>query len=305
MINNNNKTLISLSGPTAVGKTECSLKIAEHFNTEIISCDSRQMYREMSIGTAVPSKDELARVRHHFIGKLSIHDYYNASMFEQDINTLSSELFKTHDTLLMTGGSGMYLDAVLYGIDYIPDPDFEIRKNLITQHETEGIEPLCAKLKELDPVCYQRIDLKNHKRVIRALEVCLSSGKPFSSFQTKTIKPRNFNILMIGIERNREELYKRIDQRIDIMLSEGLEEEARSLYPHKNLIALKTIGYKEFFLFFDKKISREEAVHLIRKNTRQYARKQENWLKRYKDMHWFKPGETENIIKLIQTNINQ
>ncbi len=296
------KILISISGATAVGKTECSLKIAEHFKTEIISCDSRQMYKEMKIGTAVPSDTELQRVKHHFIGKLSIHDYYNASMFEQDITKLAAEKFTQHNHLLMVGGSGMYLDAVLYGIDDIPDPDMEIRKALIKQHETEGLTPLTEQLKKLDPVCYQHIDLNNPKRVIRAVEVCLSSGKPFSSFHTKQIKPRDFQIFMIGLERDREELYQRIDQRIDIMLEQGLENEAKTLYPHKGLIALKTIGYREFFKYFDGEISRQQAIQLIRKNTRQYARKQINWLKRYKNMHWFHPDQSEEMIKAIENS---
>ena len=292
--------MLSISGPTAVGKTECSLQIAEHFKTEIISCDSRQMYKEMKIGTAVPEDSELQRVKHHFIGKLSIHDYYNASMFEQDIVKLSSKLFESHDLLLMVGGSGMYLDAVLYGIDDIPDPDMKIRERLIQQHESEGLSPLLAQLKTLDPLAYQRIDKNNPKRVIRAVEVCLSSGKPFSSFHTRQIKSRDFEILMLGLEIPRETLYQRIDKRIDIMLEQGLEDEARKLYPHQGLIALKSIGYREFFQYFDGKVSREEAIHLIRKNTRQYARKQINWLKRYKAMHWFHPDDVERMISLTQ-----
>jgi len=290
--------MLSISGPTAVGKTECSLQIAEHFKTEIISCDSRQMYKEMKIGTAVPEDTELQRVKHHFIGKLSIHDYYNASMFEQDIVKLSSKLFDTHDLLLMVGGSGMYLDAVLYGIDDIPDPDMKIRERLIQQHESEGLSPLLTQLETLDPVSYQRIDKNNPKRVIRAVEVCLSSGKPFSSFHTRQIKPRDFEIIMIGLEIPRETLYQRIDQRIDIMLEQGLENEARKLHPHQGLIALKSIGYREFFQYFDGKISKDEAIHLIRKNTRQYARKQINWLKRYKNMHWFHPNDIKGMIEL-------
>jgi tRNA dimethylallyltransferase len=297
--------MLSISGPTAVGKTECSLQIAEHFKTEIISCDSRQMYKEMKIGTAVPDEAELQRVKHHFIGKLSIHDYYNASMFEQDIVQLSSKLFESHDLLLMVGGSGMYLDAVLYGIDDIPDPDMKIREQLIQQHESEGLSPLLTQLKTLDPLSYQRIDRNNPKRVIRAVEVCLSSGKPFSSFHTRQIKSRDFEIIMIGLEIPREMLYERIDKRIDIMLEQGLEDEARKLHPHQGLIALKSIGYREFFQYFDGKISKEEAIHLIRKNTRQYARKQINWLKRYKAMHWFHPDDVEGMIRLAENYPNR
>ncbi len=297
--------MLSISGPTAVGKTESSLQIAEHFKTEIISCDSRQMYKEMKIGTAVPDDAELARVKHHFIGKLSIHDYYNASMFEQDIVQLSGKLFDTRNLLLMVGGSGMYLDAVLYGIDDIPDPDMRIREALIRQHETEGLPPLLEQLENLDPLSYQRIDRNNPKRVIRAVEVCLSSGKPFSSFHTKQIKSRDFDVLMLGLEIPRETLYARIDKRIDIMLEQGLEAEVRKLHPHQGLIALKSIGYREFFQYFDGKVSREEAIHLIRKNTRQYARKQINWLKRYKAMHWFHPDDIEGMINLTEKYQNR
>jgi len=297
-----NKLLVSLSGPTAVGKTECSLKIAEHFNTEIISCDSRQMYREMKIGTAVPTREELARVKHHFIGKLSIHDYYNASMFEQDITSLLKKMFQKRDIVLMTGGSGMYLDAVLYGIDDIPDPDMKIREQLIKQHENGGLSDLQNQLKQLDPVCYHRIDLNNPKRVIRALEVCLSTGKPFSSFHTKKRKNRDFNVLLLGLTRDREELYQRIDTRIDQMLQAGLESEARKLYSCKGLVAMKTIGYREFFRFFDGELIKEEAIHLIRKNTRQYARKQINWLRRYDDLTWFSPKNVVDIISYIEKN---
>ena len=297
-----NKLLVSLSGPTAVGKTECSLKIAEHFNTEIISCDSRQMYREMKIGTAVPTREELARVKHHFIGKLSIHDYYNASMFEQDITSLLKKMFQKHDIVLMTGGSGMYLDAVLYGIDDIPDPDMKIREQLIKQHENGGLSDLQNQLKQLDPVCYHRIDLNNPKRVIRALEVCLSTGKPFSSFHTKKRKNRDFNVLLLGLTRDREELYQRIDTRIDQMLQAGLESEARKLYSCKGLVAMKTIGYREFFRFFNGELIKEEAIHLIRKNTRQYARKQINWLRRYDDLTWFSPKNVVDIISYIEKN---
>jgi tRNA dimethylallyltransferase len=298
-VNSKSKILVSLSGPTAVGKTAVSIKIASHFRTEIISCDSRQMYREMNIGTAVPSATEMSLIPHHFIGKLSIHDYYNVSMFEQDIATLTSQLFSQHDILLLTGGSGMYLDAVLYGIDDIPDPDMKIREALIKRHEIEGIEALVSELQALDPISYSRIDKNNPKRVIRALEVCLSSGKPFSSFHTRKIKARDYQILMIGLEIERETLYRRIDERIDNMLEKGLEEEAKTLYPHKGLIALKSIGYTEFFQYFDGRISRDEAIHLIRKNTRQYARKQINLLKRYPQMRWFHPEETGAIIEYI------
>ncbi|MEA1873008.1 MAG: tRNA (adenosine(37)-N6)-dimethylallyltransferase MiaA [Bacteroidota bacterium] len=293
--------MLSISGPTAVGKTRCSLQIAEHFKTEIISCDSRQIYKEMKIGTAVPEYTELQRIKHHFIGKLSIHDYYNVSMFEQDIVNLSSRLFESHNLLLMVGGSGMYLNAVLYGIDDIPDPDMKIREHLIQQHESKGLSPLLTQLEKLDPVSYQRIDRNNPKRVIRAIEVCLSSGKPFSSFHTRQIKSRDFDILMIGLEIPRETLYERIDKRIDIMLEQGLENEARQLHPHQGLIALKSIGYREFFQYFDGKVSKDEAIHLIRKNTRQYARKQINWLKRYKAMQWFHPDDVDGMIKRIET----
>ncbi|MEA3448404.1 MAG: tRNA (adenosine(37)-N6)-dimethylallyltransferase MiaA [Bacteroidota bacterium] len=303
MLHNTKKLLISISGPTASGKTAASLQLAKHFNTEIISCDSRQMYREMKIGTAVPDKKELAQCSHHFIGKLSIHDYYNASMFEIDITNLLKTLFNKHNIVIMTGGSGMYLDAVLYGIDKIPDPDMNIREALTQRYNNEGLEPLRFELRKLDPDCYEHIDKKNHKRVIRALEVCLSTGKPFSSFHTRTPKKRDFDVLLIGLNKNRTLLYHDIDTRIDNMLEKGLEEEARKLYPHKGLVPLKTIGYTEFFRYFDKEISKEQAIQLIRKNTRQYARKQINWQKRYKVMHWFEYNKTQEIIHFIEQEV--
>lgn len=300
---NKKKLLVSITGPTAVGKTGCSIKQAEKFNTEIVSCDSRQMYREMKIGTAVPDAEELKRVKHHFIGKLSIHDYYNASMFENDITNLLDELFKTKNTVFMTGGSGMYLDAVLYGIDDIPDPDMNIRKELIERHENEGLKPLLEELKKLDTASFENIDINNPKRVIRALEVCLSTGKPFSSFKIRKKKKRNFDTLLIGLNIDREKLYKRIDKRIDIMIENGLKEEARILHPYKNKVPLKTIGYKEFFRHFDGEISEEEAIHLIRKNTRQYARKQINWMKRYPEMKWFEPSDEAKISDTIKSRL--
>ncbi|MGC9332061.1 MAG: tRNA (adenosine(37)-N6)-dimethylallyltransferase MiaA, partial [Bacteroidales bacterium] len=202
MQHNKKKLLIIISGPTASGKTAVSLQLAKHFKTEIVSCDSRQMYREMKIGTAVPEPNELTQYTHHFIGKLSIQDYYNASMFENDITKLLKTLFEKHNIVIMTGGSGMYLDAVLYGIDEIPDPDMNIREELTQRYNNEGLDPLRFELKKLDPVCYERIDKKNHKRVIRALEVCLSTGKPFSSFHTRTRKKRDFDVLLIGLNKD-------------------------------------------------------------------------------------------------------
>ncbi len=295
-----NNLLVSISGPTASGKTSLSLNLAKHFSTEIISCDSRQMYREMKIGTAVPTPEELNQCPHHFIGKLSMHDYYNASMYENDISGLLKTLFKKHNMVIMTGGSGMYLDAVLYGIDDIPDPDMKIRQKLTQRYHNEGLEPLRFELKKLDPLCYQHIDKNNHKRIIRALEVCLSTGKPFSSFHTRKRKKRNFDVLLIGLNKDRKLLYQDIDKRIDKMLAQGLEEEARTLYPHKGLVPLKTIGYTEFFRYFDNEITKEQAIQLIRKNTRQYARKQLNWLKRYKNMQWFDYDKHEEIVHYVE-----
>jgi tRNA dimethylallyltransferase len=296
-----NKELIVLMGPTAIGKTMAGIEIAKNLGTEIISADSRQIYKEMSIGTAVPDKDQLQEVKHYFIQTRSIHETYNASNFETDVLELLENLFKKHDKVLMVGGSGLYIDAALNGIDDLPDADPELRAGLQKQLDEEGIESLRNDLRLLDPVSYKKIDLRNPKRVQKALEVSIQTGKPYSSFLTSPRKNRSFKVRMACINTDREELYHRINLRVLEMIQKGLIEEVKSLLPQRNLNALKTVGYKELFSYFDGDISREKAIEKIQANTRKYARKQLTWFKKYKECQWFGKKETENILKWIDT----
>lgn len=297
------KILIILLGPTAVGKTDTALDIAGHFGTEIISCDSRQFYREMRIGTAVPTDNQLKTIRHHFVGFLSVKDYYSASQFENDVLKLLSEFFIRNNIIIMTGGSGLYIDAVCNGIDDIPDVDPIIRERCIRKYREEGIESLRVSLRLLDPEYYEKVDLRNYKRIIRALEICETSGRPYSSFLNNIKKERDFRIIRIGLERSREDLYKRINQRVDNMVELGLEKEARGLYGLKDMNALNTMGYKEFFNYFDNKISREKAIDLIKRNSRRYAKRQITWWAKEKDIKWFHPGLKNDIISYIEEQI--
>lgn len=281
-----NKKLIIILGPTAVGKTEYSLNLAERLQTEILSCDSRQMFREMKIGTAAPSEDELKRVPHHFIGNLSIHDYYSCGKYEIEALQKCEELFKKHDTLVMTGGSMLYIDAVCNGIDEMPDIDEELRNSLWERYEKEGIESLRQELKILDPKYAQKVDPKNGKRIIHALEICLQAGKPYSEIRKNQKKERPFDIQKIGIYREREELNHRINLRVDKMFEQGLYEEALGLYPFKHLNSLNTVGYKELFAHFDGQCSLEEAKEKIKTDTRRYAKKQMTWFKKDEDIKW-------------------
>lgn len=281
-----NKKLIIILGPTAVGKTEYSLNLAERRQTEILSCDSRQMFREMKIGTAAPSEDELKRVPHHFIGNLSIHDYYSCGKYEIEALQKCEELFKKHDTLVMTGGSMLYIDAVCNGIDEMPDIDEELRNSLWERYEKEGIESLRQELKILDPEYAQKVDPKNGKRIIHALEICLQAGKPYSEIRKNQKKERPFEIQKIGIYREREELNHRINLRVDKMFEQGLYEEALGLYPFKHLNSLNTVGYKELFAHFDGQCSLEEAKEKIKTDTRRYAKKQMTWFKKDEDIKW-------------------
>lgn len=294
------KTLVVLLGPTGVGKTDLSIEIARFFHTSIISCDSRQIYREMNIGTAVPTKEQLAAVPHFFIQTLSVQDYYNSWQFEVEALAKLQELFETSQVVVMTGGSMLYIDAVCKGIDDIPTIALELRAELMDIFEKQGLEPIRAMLKELDPVFYEQVDLNNGKRVLHAVEVCKMAGVPYSSLRTNTPKDRGFRIVRIGLNREREELYSRIDQRVDMMLAEGLEEEVRGLWPLRHLNALNTVGYKEFFDYFDGKIDREEAIRLVKRNSRRYARKQLSWFRRDEDIHWFHPDEKEKIVQFLQ-----
>lgn len=293
------KTLIVLLGPTGVGKTDLSIRLARHFHTSILSCDSRQIYKEMRIGTAVPSDEQLATVPHYFIQTLSVRDYYNSWQFEVDALAKIRELFESQKVVLMTGGSMLYIDAVCKGIDDIPTIAPELRAELTEIYEREGIEAIRLMLKELDPVFYEQVDLNNGKRVLHAVEVCRMAGVPYSSLRTNTPKDRGFRIICIGLNREREELYGRIDQRVDLMLEEGLEDEARQLWPLRHLNALNTVGYKELFDYFEGKTDYAEAVRLIKRNSRRYARKQLSWFRRDDDIRWFHPDDYEGIVEAI------
>jgi len=297
------KTLVVLLGPTGVGKTDLSIDIAQHYHTSIISCDSRQVYKEMQIGTAVPTKEQLASVHHDFIQTISVQDYYNSWQFEVEALEKISELFETKDVVVMTGGSMLYIDAVCKGIDDIPTISPELRAELMDVFEKEGLEPIRAMLKELDPDFYEQVDLNNGKRVLHAVEVCRMAGVPYSSLRTNTSKDRGFNIIRIGLNREREDLYERIDKRVDVMLEEGLENEARTLFPLRHLNALNTVGYKEFFDYFGGQIDYEEAVRLVKRNSRRYARKQLSWFRRDDEIQWFHPDEKEKIIGFLTQTI--
>ena len=289
------KTLVVLLGPTGVGKTELSLKLAEFLGSPILSADSRQLYKDLVIGTATPTPEEQAQIKHYFVGTLQLTDYYSASQFEEDATSLLADLYQTHETVLMSGGSMMYIDAVCKGIDEIPTIDETLRSDLKNLYQKEGIDPIRQQLKLLDPVFYKQVDLKNHKRVIHALEICLMAGKPYSSLRTAKAKPRPFRILKIGLQREREELYERINRRVDTMMQQGLLEEARSVYHLRHLNSLNTVGYKELFNYFSGEWPLDFAIEKIKQNTRIYSRKQMTWFKRDKEIRWFHPEQTEEI----------
>ncbi|MCC8172887.1 MAG: tRNA (adenosine(37)-N6)-dimethylallyltransferase MiaA, partial [Odoribacter sp.] len=288
---------------TGVGKTDLSIGIAQYYNTSIISCDSRQIYKEMTIGTAVPSEAQLKAVPHYFIQTLSVKDYYNSWKFEQQALEKINELHQENNVVVMTGGSMMYIDAVCKGIDDIPTIASELRRELINKFEEEGFESIQRMLKELDPVFYEKVDLNNAKRVLHAVEVCVMAGRPYSSLRVNKPKPRDFDIIKIGLNRDREELYDRINQRVDIMLEEGLEKEARSVYSHKKYNALNTVGYKEFFDYFNGNIDYEETIRLIKRNSRRYAKKQMTWFRKDEDIKWFHPDEKEEIFNYLKNMI--
>lgn len=297
-------TLIVLIGPTGVGKTEISLSIAEHFRTSIVSADSRQLYADLKIGTAAPTPDQLVRVPHYFVGTLQLTDYYSAAQYEADVLKQLDTLFQTHEVVILTGGSMMYVDAICKGIDDIPTVDNETRELMLHRYEEEGLETLCSELKLLDPEYYKIVDLKNHKRVIHALEICYMTGKTFTSFRKRFRKNRPFRIIKIGLTRDREELYDRINRRVDIMMQEGLLEEARRVYPFKHLNSLNTVGYKELFLYLDGEATLDFAVEKIKQNSRIYSRKQMTWFKRDPDIIWFHPDQQEQIMQYINNLIS-
>ena len=297
------KTLIVLVGPTGVGKTELSFSIAEKYNTPIISSDSRQLYADLKIGTAAPTEEQLSRVKHYFIGTLKLTDYYSAAQYESDVLKLSDELFKQHDVLLMTGGSMMYIDAVCKGIDDIPTVDAETRAQMLQHYEEVGLEEICKELKLLDPEYYSIVDLKNPKRVIHALEICYMTGRTYTSFRTRNIKERPFHILKIGLNREREELYERINKRVDQMINDGLVEEARKVYEFRELNSLNTVGYKELFNYFNGKWTLDFAIEKIKQNSRIYSRKQMTWFKRDSEITWFHPEQKDEIIEFINKKL--
>ena len=297
------KNLVVIVGPTGVGKTELCLQIAEHYDTPIINADSRQIFAELPIGTAAPTPEQMQRVKHYFVGNHHIKDYYSAAMYESDVLSLLEQLFFTHDVVLLSGGSMMYVDAVCKGIDDIPTVDKATRELYKQRLNTEGLPILLEELKRLGPEHYNIVDKQNPRRVVHALEICHMTGKTYTSFRTNTIKKRPFNIIKIGLNRPREELYERINQRVLHMMELGLEAEARQLYPMKGLNSLNTVGYKEMFKYIEGAIPREEAIRQIQSNTRQYMRKQLTWFKKDNTIQWFSPNNIEDILNCIDKNI--
>ena len=295
------KTLIVIVGPTGVGKTELCLKVAEAFDTVIVNADSRQIFKEIPVGTAAPTIAERRKIRHFFVGNLHIDQYYNASMFENDVIALLDTLFKEKDYVIMSGGSMMYVDAVCNGIDDIPTVDTATRSKVMREYEEKGLDYICGRLEELDPEYYSIVDKRNPKRVIHAVEICLSTGRTYTSFRVNAKKDRPFNIIKVGLTLDREQLYERIDGRVDRMVADGLIQEAEKMYPYRNLNSLNTVGYKELFDYFDGKCTLEEAVFRIKCDTHKYCRKQLTWFKRDKDIHWFSPNNVEEIINYIRS----
>lgn len=300
-----NQFLIVILGPTAVGKTALSLRLAQHFHSEIISADSRQFYREMNIGTAKPEAEELARVPHHFINSHSIHEEYNVGQYEKDVLTLLEQKFREKPVLLLTGGSGLYLQVVTEGMDDMPESNPEIRNQLMKIYEEAGLQALLDELAQKDPDYYNMVDQANPHRVIRALEVCRNTGKAYSSFRKQQKKERPFQTIKIGLQRDRDQLYQRIEQRMDLMLAQGLEEEARHLYPFRNHSALQTVGYQEFFPYFEKKYDWEECVRLLKRNSRRYAKRQLTWFRRDPEIHWFAAEEEDMIFTFIKEELSK
>jgi tRNA dimethylallyltransferase len=298
-------TLIVVLGPTGVGKSDISIQLAKHYRTEIISADSRQFYKELCIGTAVPSKRDLNEIPHHFIQNKSIHDYYNVSSFEVESLELLDTLFNRINPVILTGGSMLYLDTICNGIDDIPTVDVDTRKDVIEWYERNGIDALRNRLQELDPDYYTIVDLNNPKRMLHAVEICQMTGKTFSSYRTNSPKERPFMIIKIGINQDRSILYERINQRVLKMIDSGLVDEARKVYPFRELNSLNTVGYKELFSYFDGACSLEEAIDLIQRNSRKYARKQLTWFRRDLQIAWFEPGQLSDIIEYIDCKMDR
>lgn len=298
-------TLIVVLGPTGVGKSDISVQLAKYFSTDIISADSRQLFREISIGTAVPPEGDLNSVCHHFIQTRSIHDYYNVSEYETDAIVLITQLFKTKNPLILTGGSMLYVDTICKGIDDIPTVTPEIRNEVIEWYRDNGMEALQKRLQDLDPEYYQIVDLNNPKRLLHAVEICQMTGKTFTSFRKNTFRERPFRILKIGINQNREVLYQRINERVERMMEAGLLDEARTVYPFRTLNSLNTVGYKELFAYFDGVCTLAEAVDLIKRNSRKYARKQLTWFRRDQEINWFEPTQIQDIIAFTKQKLKE
>ena len=293
------KRLIVIVGPTGSGKTDLSITVAEHFHAPIISTDSRQFYRGIPIGTAQPDAEQLQRVEHHFIASRELTDDFNCGAYEAEALQSLGQLFQKHDVVVAVGGSGLYVKALCEGMDNMPEVTPELRESLTQRLSNEGLEALCKELKVRDPEFYEQVDLKNQARVLRALEVCIASGKPYSSFRTGEKRKRDFDIVKIGVDMPREVLYERIDRRVDIMVEQGLEQEARSVSHLRHLNSLQTVGYREMFDYFDGVTTRKEAIELIKRNSRRYAKRQLTWFRRDEEIAWFNPKESEKIVEYI------
>jgi len=302
-LSQNKKSLIVILGPTASGKTRLAIEIAKHFRAEIISADSRQFYKEIPIGTAAPDSTQLNEIRHHFVGHLSINDLYNVSRFESDVISLLNSKFKSHDVMVMTGGSGLYIDAVCSGIDELPDPDEKIRNELEELFEQQGLSALHTKLELLDPEYFNQVDKNNPKRLIRAIEICEQTGKTYTELRKNKSRKRDFNIIKIGLKVPRHELVERIHRRTDQMISQGLLQEAEKVYPLKHLNALNTVGYKELFSYFDGIWDMETAIEKIKTNTRRFAKRQMTWFRKDVEINWFPTDKILEIIEFIENRL--
>ena len=299
------KTLIIIAGPTAVGKTYLCVKLAKLLDTEVVSADSRQFYHELSIGTAKPTIEEMDGIKHHFVDSHSIQDYYSVGDFERECLVVLKEIFQRKDVVILTGGSGMFIKMITDGIDEMPEANLALRQTLAKRLENEGLKILANELKKLDPIYYEQVDIQNTQRVLRALEVCISTGQPFSSFRKNQKAERPFQMIKIGLERPREELYTRIDKRMDIMLSSGLETEAKSVIDFREHYALKTVGYREIYEHLDGEYDREEMVRLLKRNSRRYAKRQMTWFKNQDEFHWFNAKNEEEIIEFVRNKCSE
>lgn len=297
------KTLIVIVGPTGSGKTDLSISVAQHYACPIISTDSRQFYRGIPIGTAQPTEKELEAVEHHFIASHNLEDEFNCGAYEVAALQRLEELFQQHDVVVAVGGSGLYVKALTEGMDSLPEADPALRQSLAQRLQDEGLETLVEQLRELDPAFYEVVDRKNPARILRALEVCLTAGVPYSSLRTGKRAERWFNIIKIGTQMDRAVLYERIDRRVDLMIEAGLEQEARKVYPLRHLNSLQTVGYREMFDYFDGTITREQAIELIKRNSRRYAKRQITWFGRDEEIEWFLPSEREKILQYIDSKV--